>query len=218
MNKYIRPPKISVEPFRKLKIPTDLYVSIQSEYQSMSFTSLDQPPTYNKEYGAMALMGISRYGSDKPDIGYSPVSANLIDQCYKVLSPMISNWCGHAVTRSWGYGIRSYGRNSILHLHRDRIDTHVISCILHVDEHSDEPWPLDFIDHDGLHEKVFFEPGEALFYESLCPHARLTPFNGDYYRNMYLHWHPVDWNPEPFRAMKSTFTGLEDCLMTYRDE
>jgi hypothetical protein len=31
---------------------------------------------------------------------------------------------------------------------------------------------------------MVFEPGETLMYESLCPQARLTPFEGEYYRNM----------------------------------
>ena len=217
MKNNIKPPKFASEPFYKTRIPADLYSAIQSEYKSMKFMSLEHVPTFNKEYGAITLMGISRHGSDSPDLGYSPVSGKLIDKCYEMLTPMISEWCGRELTRSWGYGIRSYGRNSVLHLHRDRIDTHVISCIIHVDEHVDEPWPLDFIDHEGVHRKVIFEPGEVLFYESLCPHARLVPFKGEYYRNMYLHWRPVDWDPTPFRAMKSVFTGLDDCLLSYRD-
>ena len=44
------------------------------------------------------------------------------------------NWGlgGEPLERSWGYGVRSYGPGSRLHMHRDRVDTHVLSCIVHV--------------------------------------------------------------------------------------
>jgi prolyl 4-hydroxylase len=102
-----------------------------------------------------------------------------------------------------------------LHLHRDRYDTHIISCIVFIDEESCEKWPLDFFDHDFNHHKVVFEPGDMLFYESLCAHARLTPFNGEYYRNMYFHWKPKYWNPEDYIDLKTTFTGMEEYYSFY---
>jgi hypothetical protein len=36
---------------------------------------------------------------------------------------------------------------------------------------------------------VLIEVGECVFYESaLCLHGRQTPFNGNYYANMYCHF------------------------------
>lgn len=209
------PPKFADQPFLKIKLPNELYAAILDEYQKMQFSLVKQAPVFNSGYGANTVHGISRHGSEEPDIGYSATSKKLNDYCYELLTPLITKWCQRDLHQSWGYGIRSYGRGSVLHLHRDRVDTHIISCIIHVDELVDEPWPLDFVDHDGVHHKVVFEPGEVLFYESLCPHARLMPFNGTYYRNMYFHWRPVDWDPAPLQKMKSTFTGLEDCLKCY---
>jgi prolyl 4-hydroxylase len=54
-----------------------------------------------------------------------------------------------------------------------------------------------------------------LFYESLCAHARLTPFNGEYYRNMYFHWKPKYWNSEDYINLRTTFTGMEEYYSFY---
>ena len=41
---------------------------------------------------------------------------------------------------------------------------------------------LDFIDHEGKHHEVTFDKQDMLMYESLCVHARATPFIGEYYK------------------------------------
>ena len=53
---------------------------------------------------------------------------------YKELTPLVTRWSRTPLKKAWAYGIRSYTPNSILHLHRDRCDTHVISCIIFVDQ------------------------------------------------------------------------------------
>ena len=117
--------------------------------------------------------------------------------------------------KAWAYGVRSYTPNSILHLHRDRCDTHVLSCIIFVDQDSEVNWPLDFYDHEYKHHQVEFEPGDVLFYESLCVHGRATPFKGNYYRNMYFHWTPTDWVKEEYRDMKCAFKDDEEIRNLY---
>ena len=66
-------------------------------------------------------------------------------------------------------------RDSILCVHRDEIQTHIISLIVHIDEYPDVKWPLDFIDHEGKHHEVTFDKQDMLMYESLCVHARQHP-------------------------------------------
>lgn len=182
----------------------------------MKFMPVDRPATYDAAYDAYVNAGISKHGSTQPDFGYSPISSGLHDECYRVITPLISAWCGLELVRSFGYGIRTYGRGSVLHLHRDRVDTHVISCIIHVDDEADRRWPLDFIDHDGVHHRVTFDRGDVLFYESLCPHARLEPFAGNYYRNMYFHWRPVAWDGANYLAMRAKYPSLEACLAEFK--
>ena len=43
--------------------------------------------------------------------------------------------------------------------HVDRSETHVVSCIFHIGNDLDEPWPLEIEDHDGKVHAVVMEPG-----------------------------------------------------------
>ena len=65
--------------------------------------------------------------------------------------------------------MRSYGPGSRLHMHHDLVDSHVVSCIVHVADQSNQPWPLDFIDHDAEHHRVIFKPGTMLFMKASAP-------------------------------------------------
>ena len=81
-------------------------------------------------------------------------------------------------------------------MHVDKLKTHVISCILHVDHSEDsEPWPILIEDFAGNSNEVTLESGDMLFYESSkCIHGRPTPFNGSWYSSLFVHYRPVDWN------------------------
>jgi prolyl 4-hydroxylase len=216
MREYILPPRFaSGYPFKKVKIPQDLYSKIMEEYKTMDFKQVVDNVEYSPEFLAHTVGGISVKKSPLPYYNFCSISTNLQDECYRVITPLIEEWSNCELERTWSYGIRSYIKNSILHLHRDRYDTHIISCIVFIDEESSEKWPLDFFDHDFNHHKVTFEPGDMLFYESLCAHARLTPFSGEYYRNMYFHWKPKFWNPGDYVSLKTTFTGEEEYYKFY---
>lgn len=141
-----------------------------------------------------------------------PVQDSDYDRFYEILTPRISAWAGCPLEPTWGYGIRSDGRGCLLHLHRDRIVSHGISCIVHGTDSAHVPWPLDFIDHEGQHHRVFFEPGTVLFHESLCPHGRLVPFQGEYCRNLCFHWRPQGWDPSPLTGMRCKDPNLPTAL------
>ena len=141
-----------------------------------------------------------------------PVQDSDYDRFYEILTPRIAAWAGCPLEPTWGYGIRSDGRGCLLHLHRDRIVTHGISCIVHGTDSAHVPWPLDFIDHEGQHHRVFFEPGTVLFHESLCPHGRLVPFQGEYCRNLCFHWRPQGWDPSPLTGMRCKDPNLPTAL------
>jgi hypothetical protein len=76
----------------------------------------------------------------------------------------------------------------------DRMETHVISCILHIDHSEDaEPWPLLIEDFQGNTNEVFLESGDMLFYESSkCIHGRPRPFNGSWYTSIFVHYYPAE--------------------------
>lgn len=217
MESKVKPPIFNNIPFKKVKVPSELYSKIKSEYNKMTFEEVvDCQTFYEKLYGNKTSGGISIKGSNNPYYNKDRISPELYEECYEVITPIIQEWCGEELERSWGYGVRSYIKNSVLHLHRDRVDTHIISCIIYIDQKSETNWPLDFYDHDNNHHQVFFEDGDMLFYESLCVHGRETPFQGKYYRNMYFHWKPVDWDETPYKDMRTSFKNIHDIKNFYR--
>jgi len=197
-------------PFKKVKIPEPMYSSMMEEYKTLVFDQLDQEVIYDRNYKTYTSGGISVKGSRNPYCLKTDISSDLYDVCYQTITPMIEEWSGQELEMTWAYGIRNYIRNSILHLHRDRIETHIISCIIFVDQQSEENWALDFLDHEHNHHKITFEPGEMLFYESLCLHGRVDPFQGDYYRNMYFHWKPVDWWYDDLHDLRTDFKDVSE--------
>ena len=207
-------PRFAPTPFRLLKTPKPLQDRLEQDYRAMTFEPVEQEVQHDQAYQADVIAGISSVRSRTPDLRYAPMSEAFKQLAYEQLTPLMEQWVGQPLERSWGYGVRSYGAGSWLHMHRDRVDTHVVSCIVHVADQSNQPWPLDFIDHEAVHHRVLFKPGTMLFYESLCPHGRASEFDGDFYRNMYFHWRPKDWDPAPYQQLASKFSSVEDALQS----
>ena len=108
------------------------------------------------------------------------------------------NFSGVNLEPSAVYGIRSYTKGATLKAHVDRVETHHISSIIVVDkdlrcgcqnkEFGDD-WALDIQDHKGEWHKLYAEPGDMILYESaICEHGRSQPFQGNYYRNFFVHY------------------------------
>lgn len=113
------------------------------------------------------------------------------------LKGLHEDWWGHGELRpTSAYGVRLYMNGSSLVMHHDKVQTHVISSIVHIAheyDNDDEPWPIQIEDHDGNLHSVNLEPGEMLFYESAkCLHGRMTELKGRYYGSIFLHYQPVD--------------------------
>ncbi len=102
---------------------------------------------------------------------------------------LLSEWSGAKLKKDGIiYGIRFYKNGATLGMHVDRKETHHISVNMSV-ALDGEPWFFDVVDHNGNEHQVLIDPGECVFYESaLCLHGRKTPFNGNYYANMYCHF------------------------------
>jgi len=69
----------------------------------------------------------------------------------------------------WAYGLQIYWNDMQMNMHMDKGDTHIISCILHIDHDDDpesEPWPIVIEDFQGNTNKVVLESSDLLFYES----------------------------------------------------
>ena len=59
-------------------------------------------------------------------------------------------WAGLELVPHRAYGFRLYRNESVLNMHIDKTQTHVISFILHIDSSDDaEPWPIVIEDYEG---------------------------------------------------------------------
>lgn len=124
----------------------------------------------------------------------STIRELILDQ----LKPSHEEWAKTPLIKSACYGIRSYKKGSFLKSHLDRLETHHISTIIIVDRKGDQNWPLDIKDHQGNWHKVYAEIGDMIMYESAtCEHGRITPYEGEYFRNLFVHYKLKDWTFKP---------------------
>ena len=71
---------------------------------------------------------------DRPD---------LMDRVLHELQPYVEAWSGIEVLPHTAYGLRLYTNQSALWMHVDKVQTHILSFILHVDKSDDaKPWPI----------------------------------------------------------------------------
>lgn len=186
-------PKFTKIGFEKREVPSDVWGLIQSAY-----TQLQSKKRPEKFKGQLDII----YDKDKTE---SPVDIldlghvkHIKDAIHKKLQPILQEWSGTPIVPSMMYGIRSYKNGAILTDHWDRPKTHHISAIIIVDENSNKPWPLDIQDHTGKWHKVYAKPGEMILYESAsCKHGRLEEFDGEFFRNMFVHYQLTDWTYVP---------------------
>lgn len=127
------------------------------------------------------------------------------------LKPLLEAWSGVPLLSSNAYGLRLYGQGNTLTMHTDRIETHVVSCIVHVDRDVDEPYPIAIEGFDGKTVEVDIQPGEILFYESAkCIHGRPRPLNGRWYTSLFVHYRPVGWKMKTEDARKVAESFLQN--------
>jgi prolyl 4-hydroxylase len=51
-------------------------------------------------------------------------------------------------------------------MHVDTANTHVVSCIINVDQEVEEDWKLVILDHEENEHSITMRPGDMLLYES----------------------------------------------------
>lgn len=182
-------PKFTKDGFKKIKVPDEIWNYILKTYDSLkSKKRVEKFPNQLKVI----------YNQDKTE---SPV--DILSLAHKPdakkwlhdkIQPILEEWSGQKIEPTMIYGIRSYKKGAILAEHVDRIRTHHISAIIIVDRKGGSPWALDIRDHSGKMHKVYGEPGEMILYESCaCKHGRLDEFDGEYFRNFFVHYKLTDW-------------------------
>lgn len=183
-------PKLSDLGFKVVKVPEKTFQLIIEAYNLLK-------PTVRVEHWD----GIANFIHDSQ--GNAPVEIFSMDAFTRLreiiaeeLQPIHEEFIGNKerLIPKWIYGIRSYKRGAILEPHTDTLVTHHISSIVIVDKQVDRDWPLDIQDHLGRWHKVYAEPGDMILYESATnKHGRIEPFEGEYFRNFFLHYTLADY-------------------------
>jgi prolyl 4-hydroxylase len=187
-------PRLTELGFKVVKVPEKTFQLITEAYTLLKHTVKDE----NWE-------GITNFIHDNQ--GNAPVEIFSMDAFTRIreiisqeLQPLHEEFIGNKerLIPKWIYGIRSYKRGSVLVPHTDTFTTHHISSIVIVDKKVDRDWPIDIQDHLGRWHKVYAEVGEMILYESaINKHGRIEPFEGEYFRNFFLHYTLADYKFVP---------------------
>jgi predicted 2-oxoglutarate/Fe(II)-dependent dioxygenase YbiX len=189
------PPALGVD----LDTLTELQRTSLPRFTTRGFEVVATPPAVQDALVAAYDAGRADAALEPPDPGVLPTGrpehtpiGELGDWVAEELREVHETWAGRPLEHTATYGIRTYRTGQTLRRHCDRLETHVISSIVHID-HDGEPWPLWIEDHQGTEHQVVLEPGQMLLYESAtCPHARPVPFRGTHYSSVFIHFRPVE--------------------------
>ena len=137
--------------------------------------------------------------TDREPLGSSLISlsAELRQDIHDQMKPLMEEWCEKTLEPTYVYGIREYHNGAILKSHRDRLETHIISAIINVDQDTQEDWPLIIEDNYYRTHHVVLKPGDMVFYEGArLIHGRPLAFKGKSFANIFCHFKPTDYVPK----------------------
>jgi hypothetical protein len=186
------------------------WISVMTEALLPNFTQFGwgatkAPPEIVEKIQHALHSGLSSAEEEEEDRGivgdFKPLFVrmpDLVEEAMLSLQKYFEAWVGFALRPTSAYGLRIYRNNSQLYMHVDKLATHVISGIFHIDHSDDaEPWPLLIEDFEGKTQVVYLDKGDILFYESAkCVHGRPIPFRGSFYTSLFLHYAPDYWDSE----------------------
>ena len=117
-----------------------------------------------------------------------------------IMEKMLSEWSGVELVYSTMYGLREYVHGAVLKPHVDRIETHIVSAIIHVThEPHNVSWPLEVVSWDGQRYNLVDTDCDMVFYESSkLIHGRPEPYEGNSWINAFLHFRPKSWDGYTF--------------------
>jgi prolyl 4-hydroxylase len=153
---------------------------------------------------------------DEVKCGMVTLPDEIREEVADILLPVMEEWAGTRLRMTYLYGIREYYQNNILRLHVDRVDTHIVSVILQIDQDLGDagPWELELIDFDGIRRNVTLEVGEMMLYESATLiHGRPYPFKGVRFANAFLHYVPYsNWRWRRTSSQTITNGTIEEAV------
>ncbi len=176
-------PLLTPTGFKKQLLRADIWAAIQQVYQALKVTEQEE------HFDNMDKFIPGRNGQHPANLLSLDMLPAIRDELLAEFGEIFREWVNVPIVPHAMYGIRSYKAGATLSPHVDRVSTHHVSAIVCVDKSVTKDWALDFCDHQGNWHEVFLEPGEVLLYESaVCQHARLKPFEGDFYNNLFVHY------------------------------
>lgn len=179
-------PKFTKEGFIVKPVPAELF----AEITSFNEKSKDKEKDEYEEGGILENI----ISSKKHRIATSlrQITRDLRTSIINYIQPELETWTGLELFPTYVYGIRTYRRGAELKMHKDTLQTNIISVIINVDQEVDEPWALQIKNHEGELFELLLQPGEMCLYESATlEHGRVKPFNGNYFSNVFASFIPL---------------------------
>ena len=186
-NEYI--PNYTHKGFAKYRLPDELFKEIQTFYNANKGQERDEHVPGGFVYSEKDKSQVSSFMVD--------LSPALREKIHDAMKPALEEWCGEELDPTFVYGIRVYRDGAVLVTHRDRLETHIISTIINVDQEVDEDWPLIIDDNSYREHHVMLSPGDAVFYEGgRLRHGRPIAFKGKSFANIFCHFKPKTYIPK----------------------
>jgi len=127
-----------------------------------------------------------------------PLTAELKTLAINGLQPILEEMSGEKLQYSILYGLREYLKGAVIKPHVDRIETHIISALIHVHHEGDIDWEIEVVGFDGKRYRMVDRPGDFLYYESSkLIHGRPDPYEGPSWVNCFLHFRREGYNFTP---------------------
>jgi prolyl 4-hydroxylase len=185
-NEYV--PAYTKTGFVKQRFPEQLFKQIVSFYQSNNSKSEEEFVPGDFIYNAQ------KSGKSSSLIELPEQLKQLI---HDTMKPLMEEWCGQLLEPTYVYGIRVYHNNAMLKSHRDRLETHIISAIINVDQQVSQDWPLVIEDNFYRQHHLLLKPGDMVFYEGArLTHGRPIALKGHSFANIFCHFKPVNYVPK----------------------
>lgn len=181
-------PNYTATGFAKAQLPSSMLQKIRTFYSK-------HQQSQEKEIVPGGFISNSDQANTKSS-SLVDLSAELRAEIHQTLKLLMEQWCGKELLPTYVYGIRVYHRGAVLKCHQDRLETHIISSIINIDQQVDQDWPLVIDDNYYRRHKVMLKPGEIIFYEGgRLTHGRPYPLDGDSFANIFCHFKPADYIP-----------------------
>lgn len=199
-NEYI--PHYTKIGFEKRQLPEPLFLKIKAFYEQNKMMPESESIPGDFVYKA----GVQTF---QPSSELVSLSSALRDEIHDTLKALLEQWSNTILEPTYVYGIRVYLDQAVLKTHRDRLDTHIISAIINVDQEVQEDWPLLIEDNYYRPHQVILKPGEVVFYEGArLTHGRPTPLQGNSFANIFTHFKPASPHSDSTKAVMGNITPL----------